>query len=315
MGMRIGNISLTLISDNALPMKRTLFIALLFLLSFPSFGQKIHFSDSTNVWHCMYDGGDPYYSGVSVYNYIGDTIIHDTAYKILNSNIYIREDTLLRKVFVIGNSPYQIAVDTTEQILYDYTLQIGDTFKTTYVSHIVANMDSVVINGIWHKTWYLVPDSTTTYGDFGARDYYVIEGIGCLDEPTFPIFPFEFEYESGLLCFSNNSSTPLVAPKVDYYFDNASSCHLETKRVTKKSSSAAIIPNPISETSKIVFSYSIPSGSVVVVNDMGQVVVNTTFQNKDEVLIGDEINMPGIYLYRVVDDKSGSVFSGKFVKY
>ena len=147
-----------------------------------------------------------------------------------------------------------------------------------------------------------------------TKDFDVIEGIGCTDDPIFPLFPLNFEAGTQLFCFNTNSTTPTVSPKVSGYFDNTTSCTLGVDQITPKSKTTTIYPNPIDETSKIVFSNNISTGSVTVVNDIGQVVLNIPFQNKDDLLIGDKINVPGIYFYRVTDNNNGQVLSGKFVK-
>lgn len=160
-------------------MKKATLILLFTLAAFSSFGQKIRFSDSTNVWR-YYRWSDvivgfvPYPENDS---YFGDTIYHGTKYqKLTNSffsgDIFIREDTILKKVFAVD-----IFYDSIEQLLYNYNLNVGDTFKCHYAIHIVTSMDSVIINAIWHKTWHLeaVPGGTTA-----PYEYYVVEGIGCL---------------------------------------------------------------------------------------------------------------------------------------
>jgi len=285
-----------------------------------AFAQRIHFSDSTNQW--TYDShfcDTSLTRGRSTDTYSGDTAIYGRTYKkylhyaIGSGYVFLREDTIAQKVYIRGVD------DTGDNVLYDYTLNVGDTFyvdtsspaRTTYY---VASMDSVLINTLWYKTWHFI--LATGYGVGGAY-YTVIEGIGCDVHPLYPLVaPGNIETCYNLTCFHNHGTAPLVSPEVDGYFDNASSCALTytgVKNITNNNTTASIYPNPIDATSKIVFSYNIASGSLVIVNDIGQMVTHTAFQNKDEVWTGDMIHTPGIYFYRVTDDQNSTVFTGKFV--
>jgi hypothetical protein len=238
----------------------------------------------------------------------------------------IREDTSSGKIFVIYSNYCSGSIDSTERVLYDYTLNIGDTVRPpNYCGYNpvcwVIGIDSTTIDSRWYKIWHFV--GSYFGGPSIDLDYYVIEGIGSTNGYYFPIDPYpEFEHSEQLTCFSNSGSVcPLSNPVPswgllgDIYFDDTSSClipTLSTSYVSTKNKNAVVFPNPINETSKIVFPYSISSGSLVILNDVGQ-VVKSSFQNKEEVLVCDKIRVPGIYIYRVTDNESGKMFTGKFV--
>lgn len=305
-----------------MPVKRTLLAFLLFFLSGSSFGQKIHFTDTTNVWHgYRYDDADiPYYCDPETFSYSGDTVIRGVNYKILDPGpptyaMYIRED-VSKKVFVLSPH-YPPPNDTVEQLLYDFSLNLGDTFKSYNSTYKVAVFDSVLINSAWHRVFSLEPLSYSGPPSV-PRDYWVVEGIGCLTSPLFPLDPAIFEGDEMLTCFNSNGITPLLSYKVGGYFDNATSCGimpvpLWVNNVRDKTKGSLVVPNPINETSKINLPYNIQSGTLAIFNDVGQSIFNNTFQNMEELLIGDKINTRGIYFYRVIDNQSGNVFSGKFV--
>jgi len=297
-------------------MKKTLLISLLIFLSISSFGQKIRFSDSTNRWLWYYvstDGSGLVFLNNANYSY--DTVIHGTVYNYISLGAYVREDTILRKVFAIY--PISDPSDTSEKLLYDFSLNVGDSFRNEYVVYYVSGIDSVLINTIWHKVWHLIYARSIT-GLYISIDNDVIEGIGSTSYPLFPISPVTL-IEGGdiLTCFSTNGTTPPLSHKVGLYFDNATSCSLTfglgVNNVANRNKNASLFPNPINESSKIVLPYNITSGSLVIVNDVGQEIINMPFQNKEELLIGDQIKVPGIYCYRVRDNQSGATFSGKFV--
>ena len=207
--------------------------------------------------------------------------------------------------------------DTSEMVLYDYSLQVGDTFRTPFSNHYVSDIDSVMINSNWYKVWSLVQCAPFTY-IFG--NYDVIEGIGCTFGIDYGITPLTFS-ETGtyLRCFANDGTNPALSTKVSGFFNNTTSCSstfgvgVGVHNVESNSTTATLFPNPIDESSKIVLPQTIQSGTLVILNGIGQTIVNTSFQNKDELVIGNVVNTAGIYYYRITDNQSGSVFSGKFM--
>lgn len=300
-------------------MKKIVLALLLLILDSSSFAQKIRFTDSANVWKGFNIDLSTYpITTIENYtaSYLSDSVVNGHTYKVLFFNIdalfidlyLIREDTLTSKVYAKNPAATGFSSDTTEQILYDYNWRIGDTvnrdWSEQHFKNYVYDIDSTLINGTWYKVWHFE-------GTSGLYD--VIEGIGCVSDPAFPMIPSSFESYIQLTCFSNNGFAPAVSPKVGNYFDNATSCTLAVNDIIKKNKNAVVSPNPITTDSKITLPYSISSGTLVVLNDIGQTIINTPFQNKDELLIGDKVATPGIFFYRVTDKSTGNVFAGKFV--
>jgi len=285
-------------------------LSLLFNINLSVLGQKIRFSDSTNVWHGYnWDDADvPYYSYPWTYNYVGSIIINDTFYRLLGSSSFlIREDTNSNKVYL------------SENVLYDYNLHFGDTFYYSGAKpHIVSQIDSVLINSVWHKTWQFVPINDSSVAGGMPAEYDVIEGIGCLNNPFYPTQPVFFEAHTTLTCFNNKGTTPPLSHNVGDYFDNYISCNLTfgagIKNISAQQINPELIPNPINELSKIIFPYTISKGSFEIVNFTGEIIAVFTVNNIGEISVGDKITIPGIYFYQVIDFSSGNLFSGKFLK-
>jgi len=215
-------------------MKKTLVLFVLILVSFTSFGQKIRFSDSTNVWHYYLWGNAtiPPISWPYIDFYSGDTIIQGKTYRKLRHEVdvdyaYIREDSIVQKVYAIWTMAP--GSDTTEQLLYDYNLAIGDTFNTNNIKYIVAVKDSVLINYLSYHTWRMHPfyiDSTILSPGSFTNDITVLEGIGSINDPCFPLAPFSFEAITNLNCFNYRGTTPPISNTVGPYFNNTTSCTL-----------------------------------------------------------------------------------------
>ncbi len=296
-------------------MKNILLFVLLVTMSASSFGQKIFFSDTTNLWN-MYavNASESMLVSYTYTNeYVGDTIIHGMSYKILNDypTGYVREDTLLKKVYAI----YTSDTASSEVLLYDYTLKLGDTFSTPYINCIVGSLDSLIISGLWYKTWHLLPYTPDSYG---IDAYDVVEGIGSLYGPMSPFTELSFsETNVSLTCFTNNGVSPLLSKLVGNNFNN--NCYtpppknVGVKEVNRNTQPAQLFPNPIDRSSKIVLPYKTSSASIIISNELGQTTINTTFRNTNEFTFGDKITAPGMYFYRVTDIESGQQFSGKFI--
>lgn len=289
-------------------------IAILFLfISLQLHAQKIHFTDTSNEWKVVYESPDPpHLLSFEYEKFRGDTIINSKVYKKLVGDFsaltFIREDTTVKKVFVL----YPLD-DTSEQVLYDYNLKIGDTITynyqmTTKVSIYIVGTDSTVINGIEHKVWHCqIPSSYS---------YTIIEGIGCLYYFYFPIRN-KWEGPPQLSCFSNNATTPVLSPSIysgHVQFDNTTSCALSTEKLTEIQSRTYIAPNPIIENSKIIFPYEIHSGNLIVYDAIGKIILTTEIRDVKYYALGDKQFSPGLYYYRITDHSNSNIFSGKFIK-
>lgn len=320
---------------------RKIILSVVFILLFSaSFAQKIQFGNATNTWSLIDSTigccvphpvvySTAHYDSIPV-NYNGFT------YQYLISSVasfLIREDS--GRVYIISTT------DSFERLLYDFNLGVNDTIRNNYPydKYVtwVTQIDSTQLAGLWYKVWHFEGlDSVIYYPDSARRiQYNVIEGIGCTNGPYYPASPYSLTaFSQQLLCFTNDMgiTTGLSNPVISYgynytgSYDNDSSCikfyadyippaiHGEgIKPLVQTTNNANVVPNPIDNTSKIIFPYSIAAGKLIIVNQAGQAIATLSFQNKDEVTIGDMVKVPGMYFYRLIDNASGKVFSGKFV--
>jgi hypothetical protein len=241
---------------------------------------------------------------------------------------YVLEDTIAKKVYyryVNG-----IKIDTADRLLYDYNWVVGDTVNvhddflfgqnTTFK---IFKIDSTKIAGFWYKVWHF-EGGLESHSISTQYHYNVIEGIGCTNGFSYPLAPnFEDETSMMLLCFNHNGTHPILSNPVTAWglwerstisFENNISCTLSEVQILKTKETISIVPNPITVSSRLVLPTTITSGTLVIYNNVGQVIVNSTFQNKQELLIGDKITVPGIYFYRVSNFEQGITLSGKFVQ-
>jgi len=304
--------------------KTTVPIALLFISTISSYGQKIRFTDTSNVWTTVLTKPDHvYYVLFQDFRYSKDTFFEGFTYHQLGG-YYIREDTTANKVFL----RYASANDTSEHLLYNYNLRVSDTVyydtaKDLANKYWVYQIDSTQINGIWYKVWHFEGNPLNNPSPLTLYHYNIIESIGCTNGLDFPLAPsLESMSCTQFTCFKNNgSSYPLSDPVAAWYiwersalqFDNATSCTLAASNLSINTKPLSVFPNPIDATSKIIFPNNIRDGKLIICNTVGQMVININFKDKEEFLIGNAVYSPGIYFYHVSDNQSGVAYTGKFI--
>jgi len=276
-------------------------------LGISSFGQKIKFSDSTNVWrYYEWSSAIPVTPTLYIDSYAHDTVIYGIQYEKLNhlfqtdgGLVFIREDSASKKVYAIWNTYPDY--DSTEQLLYDYTLNLNDTFRSKHAVHYVSGIDSVLINSTWHKVWDFFPYShdSATMGSVNNQ-YYVIEGIGCVNNPCFSLSPFSFETITDLTCFNNHGTTPSLSSTVGDYFNNTTSCSLtfglEVKNIANKNEIVNIFPNPATTSLTITSTNTIKH--ITVTNLLGQILYICNY-NTEQVEIDVAYLPSGVYFVKI----------------
>ena len=178
---------------------------------------------------------------------------------------HIREDTIARKV-------YFLHIDSiNEHLLYDFTLNVGDTLKSTLTTYClyptVTEIDSILINGDYRKRW--------TFNDGGCVwNGQIIEGIGSTMGLLIPMI--NFEWGGHLNCFSEEN--------VNMYSQDNTTCPLPLitgiTNSKKQYSNLTISPNPaknsitISQTEPTFNKYEIYSlnGKLVSENKITSIV-------------------------------------------
>jgi len=296
-------------------------LAFFVFLCYSSFSQKIRFTDNTNQWKWFVI--DCHSNGTRDTSFTdgfgADTTMSGIVYRRLTTHssfndAFVREDTVAHKVYI---KAWSIAGPLQDSVLYDYTLGLADTFRCYNNNEVfyVQHFDSVIINSTWHKTWHFVLAHAAYPID---TSFDVVEGIGSLKNPLNPILNANTESCTKVTCFQNHSATPALSATIGGYFNNTTSCSLtfpsETKTISARSQVVWVVPNPVVKESRVLLSAAIKAGSLTIVNSLGQVTYETVFQGQSELPLGDKILVPGIYCYRIVDNVSGELFVGKFVK-
>jgi hypothetical protein len=181
--------------------------------------QKIHFSDTSNKWMTYFYHSQGASNGQQVYyKYCySDSVVVENGhtYSVLNKGtnglMLVREEG--NKVYIkplVGDFCGLTVTDPNEFLYFDYDLQVGDTLKmplittmapNAYSIHRVESIDSMIINGTWHKMLHMKVVSGFT------GEYIVTEGLGASQGPL--VAGYSLNYNGSLICFQNNGNTPL----------------------------------------------------------------------------------------------------------
>ena len=286
---------------------KKLFIIFAFLL-YGSFGHpQVNFPliVSDRTWSIVEHDPHGGATTTTAYKFENDTIINGKSYYLvyecyldstltiwsLFQNCFVREDSL-------GN--FYKLVNATEEQLYDFSLEVGDSIFTGYqiaghdVYARVDTVDFIMINQEFRKRIVFDPYFQETW----------IEGIGSLTHILFPFSSGLSTLSFELLCVSDSGN-------IIYQNGEYQDCYVYIvgdNELTKVITKVKIYPNPASTHITIESS---PSSQLSILNLNGQELMKQTSTEPKTVI--EISSLPnGVYFVRVTGDKAVNV--GMFVK-
>ena len=304
-------------------MKNYLSLVLFLLICSISQAQKIYITDTSNRWTIMFShnwgNGTDYKSGPQYFKDTTEKNGHTYLNLYYGKDIIalIREDTANSKVFaVIVNQLYlNHTADTNEFILYDYSLQVGDTFRIESVDtidtkvYVVKKISPIIINGVSHNYFEMDPLSYNTHG------LSIIEGVGSTCELLFPYLGTYFEFGRSLVCFKNNgvyhTDLPLPSTGLNSNKDcNDSFLAVETIVVL---TAPEVYPQPAYDKVMIKLPEIINRGNICMTNQIGGIVYQRKIEFKNEFEIVNNEFYSGLYYFRVLNYDNGKSYMGKII--
>ena len=242
------------------------FILCKFVYSITLAQNYIPFPDSGGVWKETYSWQPSpfFYNGIGDTYLEGDTVFNDTVYhKIYNlrrdvfcSDIIIsgpeydgalREDTINHKVY------YRWSNYAGEKLLYDYTLQVGDTLPyemgwfSPYFGVYVKSIDTITtFDGTNRRIWYL--DHDMPFEGWPQ----IVEGIGCTSGLLGYIEPY-WEGWNELLCFSINNDEVWRSWRDTCYVITDSCASVGIDEALHPKAKVVCYPNPVSNSTSVYF--------------------------------------------------------------
>jgi hypothetical protein len=256
-----------------------------------------------NGWECM---------GTKHFGLSGDTVIDLQTYSRLyginhNSSTYVNVDS-----FVLDSASYIGGIredsskkvyffprdSASEYVLYDFALQVGDTFYMTIpwspyqALTIVSSIDSVLVVGGYRRHWTL---------DNGVE---WIEGIG----NTIGWFNLMLigTFQDILSCFRQNGE--MVYQSLPYcsctpvWWDAIENISEENLKLN---------PNPVSNTLNVQMMRS-DNSKISIYNSFGQKVYDKRFSNQDQISLDVSFLPNGLYFVFLNGDQS--TYKQSFIK-
>ncbi len=295
----------------------------------------IPFPKDTAQWSVRSVDSPPYpypsTMGTVHLNIKGDTIINNLkyskVYKTANEDYYapnqllkcfIREDTA-RKVFVKYPDNSTDFIDTVEFVLYDFGLNVGDTFTTKMVNingniqplkFNMVSLDSINTNSGYRRISKLNIIQTTedipVYNCFDTAIYF-IEGIGSNIGPFYieilkdcNLIGIAVDYE--LLCFQTNFN----------YIIGGTNCHQVTDIEEVENVEGFISAMPLPAKNQVTFKYKLSKRTknafLSIYDLMGRVIsYNSIDIEKEELVISTVELNNGIYFYDLTIDGKAQI--------
>ena len=215
-----------------------------------------------------------------------------------------RDDTSAKKIFFVYPN------DSAEQLLYDFTMQVGDTIKG-YLSNywmcmpnaqVVNSIDSVLVGSSYRKMWVI-----------GNGWFRFIEGIGSTAGLLDPVCEIIDGPICSLLCFSLEGTV--------LYPANAAQCNVVmdlNDAISENRNHISIFPNPFHSEAQLENGVpsgirGIENGLLRIYNAMGMLVREDKILNLNSYILRRDGLNDGLYFYELRASDSDLIGSGKFL--
>lgn len=213
----------------------------------------------------------------------------------IDYNGAIREDIANKKVYYIPSS------ENLEQLLYDFTLEVGDTVKGYLEPDFseldtVHSIDSVLVGNNYHKRWLIN----------SCYDIYIIEGIGS----TFGLIHKSNSCMTdldnySLNCFQQNGNS--------LYPESANNCNLITEILDiDKNENITILKNQINNSVTIEIENISNIKEIQIIDIKGNIIYQKINPIEKRINFNNYSN--GIYFLYLKDSKGNLIFRNKIIK-
>lgn len=268
--------------------------------------------DTNKLWSNLFDthtgGPPPYYMLTSFVKFSGDTVINSINYK----KVLVSQDSLQNNYFINGyicedsthKVYYRSKQDTTNYLLYDFNVKVGDTVNLEWwiqMQLVVGIVDSVFVYDKYLKRIILSPNGGNTGEEW-------IEGIGSLCGVLNSGGYFISGTKHELLCYFEHDTLKYSNPAYPYCYYNTVGLDDQDQHGTEVS----LFPNPVTSNSTLLIeNMNGKDFNLNIFNLMGKKIKSLNISD-NRVLIHKDDFVPGIYFYRIICSPS-EVFTGKFI--
>jgi len=206
----------------------------------------------------------------------------------------LREDPIVSKTFFVFPNT------TTDSLLYDYNLVVGDTMKGHIAnsvhtsSHlIVLSVDSVLIKGKFRKRWNFAKDNN-------SDSTYFIAGLGSSGGLIEPLKTYAIDFMYRRLVCVKDSADAIYTPS----YSSAMGCNLILNGISgiNGTNTCSIYPNPFSAQTTLQTDKSLKNAALTVYNSVGETVRRVDNLSGQEIIFHRD-NLPGgLYFVRLISD-------------
>lgn len=248
---------------------------------------------------------NPYLHYVHIYTFGIDTTMNSIQYrKIIDQtntylNTYIREDTLEKKVYC-KKEP-----NSCEILLYDFDLQVGDTFYNESDDTNCFSYDSYMLTTSVTYEFFAGKNRKKMILNYFGAEVIWYEGIGCMNKALFNSFDL-VGGDFNLLCYFEDS--------ILLYHNNnlGSSCFVNTEQ--KNANSIGLFRcyyyyGVLFINTEVRTKYSISIRDIV----GNEIKTYKNFLSNSEILINDLL--PGAYIISINCDYNNYFESNKIIIY
>ncbi len=297
------------------------FTGMLLLATFNGLSQEYFpFPKDSAVWYSVYSYPWPHppyiFYETFMYQANGDTIINKMEY-----TKFFRYTAIDSEIKLGYAGAYRIVPDsnrvyfferweTSERLVYDFSLLPGDTMISFGENYICIDTSSIILqNGCSHKTLtILVPY-------FGNCIQFWVEGVGSMGVPLYePYWGCGYTFENGynLSCFYYKGKH-LFEWGENPYFDGCIGSNVGIEEHIT-GSRFAITPNPV--VSESYLSCHLPWNTLFdyqILDVNGRIIQQAMGVKPDELIIQKSNFSTGIYLLRLFTKRHGRNYSIKFI--
>lgn len=292
-------------------MKNLIIIIVLFISNL-SYSQFLPMLEEDHTWSVDINGSlfgeDPWRITENI-SVSGSTIINDKTYKTVTNDHISEINCLVREENGIVFRYDETIND--EFVMYDFTLEVGDTF-TFFQQEMYCSIygyipsAAITVEVINTSIQFIAGENRKVieFGDFFQDEETWIEGIGSIRGFDYIGIVWDIIDFTELVCFTNNVDT--------YFFNGASSCDNTTLEIEDVSvNSIVLYPNPVTNQSILNLPLETLVNHITIVDINGRIIKDEII-NKDYYIINNMDFPSGLYFYSVFN-KTELIKTNKFI--
>ena len=253
-----------------------------FFISLISYSQYLPMLEEGNAWGSKTSHQE---EPTTYYQFeIGEEVeINNVLYKRIYLNNQVTNCSIREEDGIV----YQIESSNQEKILFDFTLEVGDTFNHPFFSCFMSGNGPTTVLSV--NTQFIAGQDRKVLEMSGFSDEFWIEGIGSTAGGLFGDVNW-IEGESSLICFNHKGET--------YFFNNNTECNIVLSNNEFSINKISVIPNPISEKSILQLPIEAAIDLLVIYNLSGKII-------KEEIITTNNYTInnidyaSGLYFYQI----------------